>query len=327
MAETGTAQLQAPIRQQQPRRGTCFGLFALAVAAYATFPFGGAPSQRREACAESDSAFIHPFVGIRQKAQTQPRVRLYAETINKPGGKPVLDTDEAAESKLEDLPPGVIPFQMQYDAMKRDEKFLKALRGKFVRRGKKPWDPHQFTTTEVRVNLDALQGQNTKILNQVIEELRRITAVHPENILAKTDNATLKQRKGMIVGLKSTMTTVKNLDFLKRLNMITLPRVRDFNGLWPNYFRDEGSYALTIPSQEAFKELDELVDDREYIHGFKIKIRTNCYTHVDAMKLMKDFGFPFNPQPHRKVVVNKAVVASSWVSMDKKKQQGRKKKR
>ena len=39
-------------------------------------------------------------------------------------------------------------------------------------------------------------------------------------------------------------------DFLHRLNTIILPRVRDFEGLYPNAFDNNGNYWFGIPTQE-----------------------------------------------------------------------------
>jgi len=37
-----------------------------------------------------------------------------------------------------------------------------------------------------------------------------------------------------------------------------------------------------------------MIDQRELVHGFDIGIINNCFTQPDALKLMKDYGFPFN---------------------------------
>merc|ERR1719343_869070 len=81
--------------------------------------------------------------------------------------------------------------------------------------------------------------------------------------------------------------------------MLVLPRIRDFEGLdWK--FGRGFNYGLEIPSQEAFKELDDLIDDREYVHPFRIHIVNNAFTQPDALKLMREFGFPFVESKWRK---------------------------
>merc|ERR1719356_2409522 len=90
------------------------------------------------------------------------------------------------------------------------------------------------------------------------------------------------------------------MDFLTRLNTLVLPRVRDFEGLFPTSVDNYGNFHMTLENQEPFKELDELIDSREVVHGFYIDIVNNCFTQPDGLKLMKDFGFPFgDPRPKR----------------------------
>merc|ERR1712151_523583 len=86
------------------------------------------------------------------------------------------------------------------------------------------------------------------------------------------------------------------MDFLTRLNTIVLPRIRDFEGLWPNSFNNMGHYFFTVNGQEPFRELDDMLDEREISHDFGIGIIMNRHTQPDGMKLMKDFGFPFTDE-------------------------------
>lgn len=292
---------------RRPRAGAGRAVLLLVACAVAAFV------SLKPSTPDREPAFLIPgpggLCGVLERsgqATVLPRVvcQALAGADEKPGGPPVLD-DTPKEAEPFDA--AAVPNSQQVATLLRDAKFLKTLKGKFVRVGAKPWDPHLFTNTEVTVQLEVKQAQNTKILNQVIEELRRITAVHPDNLLATMDNNTLGVRKGQITGLRSIIRARRNIDFLNRLNMIVLPRVRDFEGLYPNLFTQPGVYELEIPTQESFRELDELIDDRELVHPFLITIKTNCYTDVDAQALMQKFGFPFNPQPKSRVT----TVASS----------------
>merc|ERR1719174_3327831 len=82
-------------------------------------------------------------------------------------------------------------------------------------------------------------------------------------------------------------------DFLARFNMLVLPRVRDFEGLDMRDMNTMGSFKMTIENQDAFKELDAILDQRELVHGFEINIDTTCFTQEEGLKLFKEYGFPF----------------------------------
>merc|ERR1719277_1450980 len=135
-------------------------------------------------------------------------------------------------------------------------------------------------------------------MNQVTEELRRISGKHPYVVLAKQNIAALGWRVGYPCGVAVRLYGPKMYDFLNRLNTLILPRVRDFEGLFPTSVNRDGNFAMRFESQEPFKELDELIDSREVVHGFDVQIINNCMTQPDGLQLMKDFGFPFgDPRP------------------------------
>lgn len=177
---------------------------------------------------------------------------------------------------------------------------LKKLKGKFVPWGPKPWDEHHFTKVSLSVRLLSKQAQNTRIVNQCIEEVRRISGMHPKIVLAKKNIAELNWREGMKCGVKANINGPRMYDFLNRLNTIILPRVRDFEGLNPNSFNRCGDFAMGFTSQDPFKELDSMIDEREITHGFGLRIVNNCMTKEDGIALFKKFGFPIgDPQPRK----------------------------
>jgi len=207
-----------------------------------------------------------------------------------PGGEPV-GVMEAPEIPKTDAGKKKVSTSW----VERTEKRLRGRPGKYMPVGAKPWHRPRFKKITVSVKLDTKQAANKKIMNQVLEELRAITGVVPEIVKATKNIAEINQRTGDPVGAKAEMETFLMVDFLNRLNTIVLPRVRDFEGLDPTSFRRHGSrYMFSLPNQEPLKELDALIDDRELVHSFDIEIASNVFTYQAGMKLMKDFGFPFD---------------------------------
>ncbi|CAE7757710.1 rpl5 [Symbiodinium pilosum] len=220
----------------------------------------------------------------------------------KPGGPPVDVTKEAMPASTIKVRTGKgeLTVDQQMDRKERVSRWLRSLKGKFVYKGPKPYDVDQFIKVNIAVPLAPKQASNTKIMNQVVEELRRISGVHPVATYFKANNADLGYRVGDPSGAKVNLRGHLMQDFLQRLNTIVLPRVRDFEGLDPTSFNRNANYWMHLPSQEPFNELDELVDSREVVHGFNIRILNNCFTQPDALKLMQEFGFPFgDPKPKR----------------------------
>jgi len=216
----------------------------------------------------------------------------------KPGGPPKDDGDSASRpsEKKQKLPyhkGGARAIRLvDYKA-----KLYKRLKGKFVPIGPKPWDKHHFMKVCIQTRLKAKQASNTKIINQVVEELRRISGMHPNVVKARHNVANYGWRKGFPCGVAVTMYGPRMYDFLERLNMVILPRIRDFEGLYPNSFDDNGNFWMGMENQEPFRELDALIDERVIVHGFDVGIINNCMTQPDGLALMKNFGFPFG-DPH-----------------------------
>jgi large subunit ribosomal protein L5 len=198
-------------------------------------------------------------------------------------------------------------------------KWLKSLKGKFVPRGAKPWDPPKFKFVCVNVRLSAKQSSNTKIVNQVVDEMRRITGRHPFFNRCSVNSQHTGFRAGQICGVSVRLSGKLMNDFLNRLNTIVLPRVRDFEGLWPNSFTNHGDYWFSLPDQECFRELDEVLDQREITHPIDIGIVNNRFTQPDGLKMMKDFGFPFRDdlKPPRGWVHNPRVFRGKKPKMEK----------
>lgn len=230
------------------------------------------------------------------KAKAKPKA--------KPGPPPVREDreDTPKEGQPIRLKKGEESVEMQLSRVAKTLKFLKTLKGKFVPYGPKPWHEPRFVKVCIQARLDVKQGANTKIVNQVTEEVRRISGRHPRIIKARHNVAKFSQRVGDTVGVGVTLYGQKMRDFLTRLNTIILPRVRDFEGLYANSFDNFGNFWFSLPSQEPFKELDDLVDSRELVHGFDIGILNNCFTQPDGLKLMQQFGFPIGDPRKRRPV-------------------------
>lgn len=253
-------------------------------------------------------AFVSPMPLARPLAS---RVARSAGYDGKPGGTPdfedgvLEEEDEKEEEPAIKLKPGEETEEMQNARVVTMTKWLKGLKGKFVPFGPKPWDKRAFTKVIMQIRLKPAQAGNTKIMNQCIDELRRITGVHPTIVKAKNNNAVFGWRVGMPCGVMVTMKGPLMLDFLTRLNTIILPRVRDFEGLCPTSITSFGNFWMGFENQEPFRELDELVDDRELVHGFDLGIHTNCQTQPGGLELLKNFGFPFGDPRLRKPLTRK----------------------
>ena len=76
-----------------------------------------------------------------------------------------------------------------------------------------------------------ITAQNNKILQKSIDEIRQITGQQPMVTVAKKSIAGFKVREEMPLGITVTLRKEKMYTFLDRFINLTLPRIRDFQGL------------------------------------------------------------------------------------------------
>ena len=132
--------------------------------------------------------------------------------------------------------------------------------------------------------------QDKKLVEDAAAELSLITGQKAVITISRKDISNFKLRKGMPVGCKVTLRDVKMYEFLEKLIRVTLPRIRDFNGIAEN-MDGRGNYTLGIKEQIIFPEID--IDKNPRIHGLEITFVTTAKTDEEAYALLKEFGIPF----------------------------------
>lgn len=133
--------------------------------------------------------------------------------------------------------------------------------------------------------------QNSKLLDEAVEELAAITGQQPVITKAKKSIANFKLREGMPIGCKVTLRRQKMYEFLDKLFNISLPRVRDFRGVSDTSFDGRGNYTLGIKEQIIFPEID--FDKVNRSRGMDVVIVTSAKTNEEAKALLSKMGMPF----------------------------------
>lgn len=137
----------------------------------------------------------------------------------------------------------------------------------------------------------SLALKDTKLLDIMIENLKKITGQIPQKRQARKTISDFGIRKGMIVGLRVTLRTNKMYDFLDKLANVVLPRVRDFKGINLKRFDGQGNLNMGIKEHTVFPEIK--AEDVEKLHGLEISIITTAKTNEEGKELLKLLGFPF----------------------------------
>ena len=132
--------------------------------------------------------------------------------------------------------------------------------------------------------------QDKKLVENAQQELTLITGQKAVLTYSRKDISNFKPRKGSPIGVKVTLRGTKMYEFLERLIVVSLPRIRDFKGI--NEKMDgKGNYTLGLKEQIIFPEID--IDKISKIFGMEITFVTSTESDEEAFALLREFGLPF----------------------------------
>jgi len=130
-----------------------------------------------------------------------------------------------------------------------------------------------------------------KILEIVRDDLARITGQIPVQTRAKRPISNFKIRKGMVIGLLTTLRGNRMYEFFDRFVNFAAPRIRDFRGFSRDSFDGRGSYNVGLSEQTIFPEIE--YDKIKKVFGMDIAIVTSAKKDEDALALLEGMGMPF----------------------------------
>lgn len=134
-------------------------------------------------------------------------------------------------------------------------------------------------------------AKDMKIMQNIAQTISLIAGQKAVITKAKKSVASFKIREGMAVGAKVTLRNKRMYNFLEKLIVISLPRVKDFRGISRNGFDGRGNYTFGINEQLIFPEV--VYDDIMVSHGMNITMVTSTDNDKEAFKLLELLGLPF----------------------------------
>jgi large subunit ribosomal protein L5 len=138
-----------------------------------------------------------------------------------------------------------------------------------------------------KIVLNAGVGQavaDKKLIEVATEELTSIAGQKAVQTMSSKDISNFKLRKGMPIGTKVTLRREKMYEFLERLVVVSLPRIRDFNGV-TSKFDGRGNYSMGISEQIIFPEID--IDKISKIMGLEITFVTTAKTDEEGLCIVE----------------------------------------
>ena len=128
-------------------------------------------------------------------------------------------------------------------------------------------------------------------VDDAVNEIQKITGQKPSITFSKKAVANFKLREGEALGARVTLRGARMWEFLHRFINVTAPNIRDFRGISPKGFDGRGNYAVGLPDQSIFPEIE--LDQIKRTIGFDFIFVTSAKTHDEGRALLTELGLPF----------------------------------
>ena len=136
-----------------------------------------------------------------------------------------------------------------------------------------------------------------KVLENAARDMTAIAGQKPLITKVRKSVAGFHIREGYPIGCKVTLRGERMWEFLERLIVIAIPRIRDFRGLSAKSFDGRGNYSMGVREQIIFPEID--FDKVDAVRGLDITITTTAKTDAEGRALLEAFNFPFRTQARK----------------------------
>ena len=130
-----------------------------------------------------------------------------------------------------------------------------------------------------------------KILDSAMADLAGVTGQKPMLTRAKKAISNFKLRENLPIGCKVTLRRAKMYEVMDRLVNVTLPRIRDFNGVSEKSFDEQGNFSLGVEEQVIFPEIDS--GKITHTQGMDITFVFNKGPKEQTYELLSLLGMPF----------------------------------
>ncbi|MDQ3008496.1 MAG: 50S ribosomal protein L5 [bacterium] len=129
------------------------------------------------------------------------------------------------------------------------------------------------------------------VIANIVVQFRAIAGQQPQVTKARKSIAGFKLREGDPLGVMVTLRGERMWDFLDKLIAVTLPRVKDFQGVSRTAFDQKGNYNLGLHEQIVFPEI--VYDQIERSRGLQLTFVTQNSNEDRSRRMLELLGVPF----------------------------------
>ncbi|MEI7480939.1 MAG: 50S ribosomal protein L5 [Elusimicrobiota bacterium] len=152
--------------------------------------------------------------------------------------------------------------------------------------------------TKIVINIGVSEAkENIQALDLAKEDLAQIAGQAPQIRRAKKSISNFKLREGMPIAVRVTLRGIMMYEFLDRFISLSVPRIRDFQGVDPRYFDGRGNLNIGLKEHHIFPEVNQ--EKSPKARGMNITFVTTAGDNDKAKVLFEHLGMPFKkPEVH-----------------------------
>ncbi|PJA86876.1 MAG: 50S ribosomal protein L5 [Candidatus Moranbacteria bacterium CG_4_9_14_3_um_filter_42_9] len=140
--------------------------------------------------------------------------------------------------------------------------------------------------------------KDANMIKEAVQALETITGQKPVLTKSRNSIAGFKIREGLEVGVKVTLRGARKWDFLDRLVVASIPRIRDFQGLKESAVDEGGNLNIGIKEHTVFPEI--LPENVKNIMSLQVTMVTTARNRQEGMELFRLLGFPIKFENNQK---------------------------
>ena len=146
--------------------------------------------------------------------------------------------------------------------------------------------------TKVVINIGVSEAkENIQALDLAKEDLAQIAGQMPQIRRAKKSISNFKLRQGMPIAVRVTLRGAIMYEFLDRFISLSMPRIRDFQGVDPKFFDGRGNLNMGLQEHHIFPEVNQ--EKSPKARGMNLTFVTTAGDNDRAKALFEHFGMPF----------------------------------
>lgn len=146
--------------------------------------------------------------------------------------------------------------------------------------------------TKIVINIGVSEAkENIQALDLAKDDLAQIAGQMPQVRRAKKSISNFKLRQGMPIAVRVTLRGAVMYEFLDRFISLSVPRIRDFQGVDPRFFDGRGNLNMGLQEHHIFPEVNQ--EKSPKARGMNITFVTTAGNNDTAKALLEHFGMPF----------------------------------